>query len=85
MVSDNTEHKKMMEALLKPPGKPKKSKAERKQINEELAAAKKRLDAKYIDKPRKSSGNSAKESKIWEQKRKQRYQERVWKGWRTKE
>jgi hypothetical protein len=60
------------------------SKAENKAYRE----AKKRLEksqAKYIDKPNKSKKkkmSSATENKIWEQKRKQRYNDRVWKGWR---
>lgn len=56
----------------------------------EYQKAKKRLEkaqAKYIDQPKKKKKTMSKEkeSKLWEKKRLERYNQRVWKGWRYSE
>lgn len=82
MIHDNTEHKKMMEEKIKPP---KSNKKKTKKEKFELAEAKKRLDNKFLDKPkpkRKKKINKQQEKKVWEEKRKKWYNEKVWRGWR---
>jgi len=63
-----------------------KSKSEKKKIRQEYEEVKKRLEnsqAKYVQKPKKSSGTmSTTEKKNAESRAMKRYHDRVWKGWR---
>ncbi|MBU8770345.1 hypothetical protein [Cytobacillus oceanisediminis] len=92
MKHDNSAHKKMMEERIKPPNlKGKVSSAQKKkkkQEKEDIAKIKKRLDNKYLDKHKNKKTNKLskeQEKKVWEAKRKQWYNEKVWKGWRESE
>ncbi|WP_077324129.1 hypothetical protein [Virgibacillus siamensis] len=66
-----------------------KSKSEKKKIRKEFEEVKERLEkaqAKYVQKPKRQKATTSKaENKKWEQKRKDRYNQRVWKGWRDKD
>jgi hypothetical protein len=43
----------------------------------------KKSQAKYVEKPKKKkAANSAADNKKWEKKRKDAYNQRVWRGWR---
>jgi hypothetical protein len=59
-------------------------------MDKEYQEARKRLEkvqAKYIDQPKKKKQTMSKEkeNKLWEKKRLERYNQRVWKGWRYSE
>lgn len=88
MPTSEEELKRIKEQRLKATRKKKKSKSEKKKAQAEYKAAKARLEkaqAKYVQKPKKEQSVSQAENKKWEQKRIQRYNERVWRGWRESE